>query len=116
MQRITPFTEWPLHGVAKTRAIETQALSTHPTPGLMQRAGQSVAQLAMAWAPHAQRIWIACGPGNNGGDGLHAALHLQALGKDVWLTRCPGDHASSDVLDALDRVPNLKLGSILPTN
>jgi hydroxyethylthiazole kinase-like uncharacterized protein yjeF len=104
MQRITPFTEWPLHGVDKTRAIETQALSTHPTPSLMQRAGQSVAQLAMAWAPHAQRIWIACGPGNNGGDGLHAALHLQALGKDVWLTRCPGDHASSDVLDALDRV------------
>ena len=104
MQRITPFTEWPLHGVAKTRAIETQALSTHPTPSLMQLAGQSVAQLAMAWAPHAQRIWVACGPGNNGGDGLHAALHLQALGKDVWLTLCPGEHPSADVLDALGQV------------
>jgi len=104
MQRITPFTEWPLHGVAKTRAIETQAHSTHPTPSLMQLAGQSVAQLAMAWAPHAQRIWVACGPGNNGGDGLLAALHLHAHGKTVWLTRCPGTHASSDVMDALKRV------------
>ena len=104
MQRVNPFTEWPLHGMAKTRAIEAQALSTHPNPSLMQRAGQSVAQLAMAWSPHAQRIWVACGPGNNGGDGLHAALHLHAQGKSVCLTLCPGDHPSVDALDALELV------------
>jgi hydroxyethylthiazole kinase-like uncharacterized protein yjeF len=104
MQRITPFTEWPLHGVSQTRAMEAQALGTHPHPSLMQRAGQSVAQLAMAWAPHAQRIWVACGPGNNGGDGLHAAIDLHALGKSVWLTLCPGDHPSADALDAVDQV------------
>ena len=104
MQRITPFTEWPLHGVAKTRAIEAQALSSRPQPSLMQCAGQSVAQLAMAWAPHAQRIWVACGPGNNGGDGLHAAIHLHAQGKSVWLTLCPGSNPSVDALDALGQV------------
>ena len=104
MQRITPFTEWPLHGVAKTRAIEAQALSSRPQPSLMQCAGQSVAQLAMAWAPHAQRIWVACGPGNNGGDGLHAAIHLNAQGKSVWLTLCPGSNPSVDALDALGQV------------
>jgi hydroxyethylthiazole kinase-like uncharacterized protein yjeF len=104
MQRITPQTDWPLHGVTKTRAIEAQAKSTQPHPSLMQRAGESVARLAMAWAPHAQHIWIACGPGNNGGDGLHAAVQLHQLGKNVWLTLCPGKRPSIDTLAALGRV------------
>ena len=104
MQIISPLFEWPLHGVTKTRAMETHALSTQPHPSLMQRAGESVARLAMAWAPHAQRIWIACGPGNNGGDGLLAALHLHQLGKSVWLTLCSGKQPSMDTLAALDRV------------
>lgn len=42
----------------------------------MARAGLSVAQLALALEPHARCIWIACGPGNNGGDGMVAATHL----------------------------------------
>lgn len=42
----------------------------------MSRAGKSVAALTRALAPHAERIWVACGPGNNGGDGLVAARHL----------------------------------------
>ena len=79
---------WPLHGVASTRQIEQQALTQHPAPSLMQRAGLAVAQLALAIAPHAERIWLACGAGNNGGDGLEAAIHLQRWGKQVlvnWL-------------------------------
>ena len=104
MQRITPQTDWPLYGVTKTRAMEAHALSTQPHPSLMQRAGESVARLAMAWAPHAQHIWIACGPGDNGGDGLHAAVQLHQLGKNVWLTLCPGKRPSIDTLAALGRV------------
>lgn len=42
----------------------------------MVLAGRAVAQLAQALGPHAQCIWLACGPGNNGGDGLVAARHL----------------------------------------
>jgi hydroxyethylthiazole kinase-like uncharacterized protein yjeF len=34
-------------------------------------------------APHARRVWVAAGPGNNGGDGLEAALHLHQWGKEV---------------------------------
>ena len=59
------------------------ALAPHT---LMQRAGLALARLALALTPHAQCIWIACGPGNNGGDGFEAALHLHQWGKPVLVT------------------------------
>ncbi|MFZ4288090.1 NAD(P)H-hydrate dehydratase [Variovorax sp. HJSM1_2] len=87
-----------------SRSIEQAALAATPPHTLMQRAGLAVARLALAVAPHAHTIWIACGPGNNGGDGLEAALHLHRWGKHVvatWL----GDetHAPADALASLAR-------------
>jgi len=41
----------------------------------------------MAVAPHAQVVWIPCGPGNNGGDGYEAAKHLKHWGKTPIVTR-----------------------------
>ena len=79
-----------LYSVEVTRRIERAAQTALPPHTLMARAGLAVAQLAMAIAPHAQRIWLACGPGNNGGDGLEAAMHLQRWGKSPfvsWLGR-----------------------------
>lgn len=68
----------------------------------MQRAGLAVAQLALAHAPHAQKIWLACGPGNNGGDGFEAAIHLKQWGKQPVVTqlgradaRMPADAAAA---------------------
>ena len=66
----------PLFDTAATRTIEQAAQATLPDHALMARAGLSVARLARALAPHARCIWVACGPGNNGGDGLVAATHL----------------------------------------
>ena len=66
----------PLFDTAATRAIEQAAQASLPHHALMARAGLAVAQLARALAPHARCIWVACGPGNNGGDGLVAATHL----------------------------------------
>ena len=75
-----------LFNVAATRRIELTAQAALAPHTLMQRAGLAVAQLAMAMAPHARFVWIACGPGNNGGDGLEAAMHLQQWGKSAVVT------------------------------
>ena len=86
MQKISSDVSQPLHSVASTRQIEQEAAATLLPHTLMQRAGLAVARLALALAPSAQRIWIACGPGNNGGDGFEAALHLHQWGKEVIVT------------------------------
>ena len=97
MQRIQPTQSYALFGTAATQRIEQRSAAQLPPHTLMQRAGLAVAQLARALAPHARTVWIACGPGNNGGDGLEAALHLQQQGLRVvvtWLgepTRTPPD-------------------------
>lgn len=65
-----------LHAAETTRRIEQAAADALPLHALMARAGLSVARLARALQPHARCIWVACGPGNNGGDGLVAATHL----------------------------------------
>ena len=94
----------PLHGIDATRQIE-HALQVGMEPhALMRRAGLSVARLALALAPDAERIWIACGPGNNGGDGFEAAALLQQAGKRVQVTAL-GTSASrpTDAAIALQR-------------
>ena len=77
---------WPLYSVSSTRAIERQAQAQWPAHTLMQRAGRATAQLALAIQPHARHIWIACGLGNNGGDGFEAAMHLHRWSKRVTVT------------------------------
>jgi len=74
---------WPLHGAAATGAIERAAAALEAPFALMQRAGLSVARLAIAIAPHARQVTVLAGPGNNGGDGLVAALHLRQAGREV---------------------------------
>lgn len=104
MQRVTPDRAWPLFDLAGIRAIEQAASAQLPPHTLMQRAGLAVARLALAQAPHARTVWVACGPGNNGGDGLEAAQHLRAWGKEVTVTLV-GDPAAApqDARTALQR-------------
>ena len=91
MQRITAATAADLFDVAASRRIEQAAAATLPPHTLMQRAGLAVARLAMALAPHARTIWVACGPGNNGGDGFEAAAQLQQRGFAAVVTRIGDD-------------------------
>jgi len=91
----------PLFDLAATRRIEAAAQAALAPHTLMQRAGLATARLALALAPHARTVWIACGPGNNGGDGLEAAMHLQHWGLRpvvTWLgeeARLPPDARAS---------------------
>jgi len=82
LQSLTSDSAWPIYGRDGVRALEAWLQAKKPVP-LMQQAGLATAQLAMAVAPHAQRIWVAAGQGNNGGDGLEAAVHLHQWGKNV---------------------------------
>ncbi len=91
----------PLFDTAASRAIEAQAAKALAPHTLMQRAGLSIARLVCTIAPHARVIWLACGPGNNGGDGLEAAMQLRMLGREpvvTWLgdtASCPQDAQAS---------------------
>jgi hydroxyethylthiazole kinase-like uncharacterized protein yjeF len=92
---------WPLHDARASRAAEVAALGQHPPHTLMARAGSAVARLAQAVAPHAARIQVWAGPGNNGGDGLVAARWLHQAGRHVQVSlfgeasRLPTDAAQA---------------------
>jgi ADP-dependent NAD(P)H-hydrate dehydratase / NAD(P)H-hydrate epimerase len=84
----------PLHGTAASRACEARGLAQTAPHALMQRAGAAAAKLALAVQPHARSIWLACGPGNNGGDGLVAARLLKAAGKPVHVSLHSAIHST----------------------
>ncbi|MGE0811641.1 MAG: NAD(P)H-hydrate dehydratase [Immundisolibacter sp.] len=103
MRRIDSSTpDLPLFDVARTRDIEARALTGLPTHALMRRAGEAVARLALAVAPHARTIRVVAGTGNNGGDGLDAAIRLQQAGKHVEVMLL-GEPQADDAIDALAR-------------
>jgi ADP-dependent NAD(P)H-hydrate dehydratase / NAD(P)H-hydrate epimerase len=108
---------WPILEPAQVRQLEPLLQALSPTP-LMQSAGLACARLALAVAPHARRIWVAAGPGNNGGDGLEAALHLHQWGKEVVvsLIASPGP-GPADAQAALQRAQQagVSIQSGLPT-
>ena len=110
-RRVWAGTAWSLFDVTATRALEHAALAVTARHALMQRAGLAIARLALALHPHAHTIWIAAGPGNNGGDGMEAAIHLNGCGKQVvvsWLgdpATAPADAALSHERARLAGVP-----------
>lgn len=96
-----PAHDLPLFDAAATRTLEQRAASTLPAHTLMRRAGEAVARLGLAIAPHARRVRVHAGPGNNGGDGFEAAMHLRRAGRHVEIViagdpaRLPADAAAS---------------------
>ena len=54
-----------------------------PSLSLMENAGAAVARFVLSDYPHAERVGILCGKGNNGGDGFVAARKLVEAGRAV---------------------------------
>ncbi|XQA67440.1 NAD(P)H-hydrate dehydratase [Xanthomonas sacchari] len=81
-----------LHATADARRIDAQATALLGGDGytLMQRAGQAAWQTLLQRWPQAQRILVACGSGNNGGDGYVLARLAHRAGRQVRVLQLPG--------------------------
>lgn len=89
-----------LFDVAATRQLERAHAASVSHGDLMELAGEATGKLALAIAPHARDFWIACGPGNNGGDGFQAARFLKQQGKNPIITYLAEGTPSGDALAA----------------
>jgi len=90
----TPATDavTPLYDIAAMRRIEVQAtaLCGGDDFALMQRAGAAAWRFLLQHWPQAQRIVVACGPGNNGGDGYVLARHSLESGRQATVVHAAG--------------------------
>jgi hydroxyethylthiazole kinase-like uncharacterized protein yjeF len=75
----------PLYRPEQVRAMDAHAIATLGVTAheLLERAGAAAWRLLRERWPNARRIGVACGPGNNGGDGYVLARLAQAAGCHV---------------------------------
>ena len=87
------FLEEGIISPARMRAVDANAVALGVTElQLMESAGKALADMARTACP--ERILVLCGKGNNGGDGMVAARHLQ---RDVITDVCYLDNGKRSV-------------------
>lgn len=79
----------PLFDADALRLLEARGIAAcgGDAFALMARAGQAGWRCALKHWPREQRIVVACGAGNNGGDGYVLARHAHGSGRDVRVLR-----------------------------
>lgn len=81
----------PVLGSREMRAADAETIRRGtPSLELMENAASALADETLSAVPGASRVVVVCGPGNNGGDGLGAALRLLDAGVAVAVY-CLGD-------------------------
>lgn len=85
--------------VAQIRHIETEAITKHKI-NLMDLAGGAIAKWVTGNVERTQKILVIIGKGNNGGDGITAAIKLRDLGFDITIlpTLLPLNHNTGQLL------------------
>jgi NAD(P)H-hydrate epimerase len=63
---------------------------------LMERAAHACLQWCLQHIPRKETVYLLCGRGNNGGDGLALARKLQAEGQPVVVCRLPGAFSTEE--------------------
>ena len=94
---------WPLLSSEQMRCLDRHTIETLGVPGelLMESAGRVVVTEVLSELAAGRSVWVVCGAGNNGGDGLVVARHLHLLGVPVsivWVgdpERLRGDPAAN---------------------
>ncbi|MCK6455073.1 MAG: NAD(P)H-hydrate epimerase [Phycisphaerae bacterium] len=104
---------------AAVREIDRRAVEEFGVPGLvlMENAGRGAAHLiqGLLRGPRGARVAIACGGGNNAGDGFVIARHLHNAGIEVELllavdpARLSGDAATNCDIVSRMRIPTAPL-------
>lgn len=108
--------EHELYTPEQVRALDQRAIEVGGVAGeeLMERAGRSAWRVVQRSWPHAQRIRVLCGVGNNAGDGYVVARLAHQAGRDVRVIalRDPGalrgdagTHARRALEGGVDVVP-----------
>jgi len=92
-----------LYDAAGARAIDAYAIEEAGVAGiaLMRAAGAAAARVVRGRFPHAQRIMVVCGSGNNGGDGYEVARLLHHHSRDVRIVRVASRAAAGDAATTL---------------
>ncbi|MBC3540556.1 NAD(P)H-hydrate dehydratase [Rufibacter sediminis] len=94
---------------AQTRAADAFTIAQEPISSLdlMERASWALVQWLKQRYSAAVPVFVFCGPGNNGGDGLAAARLLHQDGYDVQVFLIEtGQSASADFTQNLQRLPS----------